>query len=77
MNRMADVAKLFGKELGEEFEVYAEERGFCWVKFTENGFFMLNEKGGRIATRNDIENMEFCIDIEDLLTGEAVLIDDE
>lgn len=67
MNRMADVAKLFGKELGEMFTaeiVDGESVGKCW--FTPTGL----EGQWLTGDRADI----FLVK---LLTGEAEIVEDE
>lgn len=74
-NKMAEVAKLFGKELGESFEVLKEECGFAYVKFTEDGLRMVHSNG-KVFTRNDIEDFGFSVDLEDLIIGSAVIIDE-
>ena len=66
-NRMADVAKMFGKELGEPFIIDLEGETFEG-KFTEAGFkacFLGDE------FCNDDEEMLHC-----LILGEAVIIDE-
>ncbi len=74
-NRMRAVAMLFDKKLGEVFEVFKEECGCAHVKFTEDGLRMVHSNG-KIFTRNDIEDYGFSVDLEELLTGEAVIVDD-
>jgi hypothetical protein len=74
-NKMAEVSQLFGKKLGEEFEVFKEDCGFAYVKFTEDGLRMVHQNG-KVFTRNDIEDYGFSVDLEDLLTGSAVIINE-
>lgn len=74
-NKMAEVAAMFGKKLGEEFGVVKEECGFAYVKFTEDGLRMVHHNG-KVFTRNDIEDFGFSVDLEDLITGTAVIVDE-
>jgi hypothetical protein len=73
---MAEVAKLFGKNLDEIFEVFKEDCGFAHVKFTEDGLEMVHQNG-RAFTRNDIEDFGFSVYLEDVLTGNVVIVDAE
>jgi hypothetical protein len=74
-NKMAEVAALFGKKLGEEFEVFKEDCGFAYVRFTEDGLEMVHQNG-KAFTRNDIEDFGFSVYLEDVLTGNVVIVDD-
>lgn len=67
-NKMEQVAKLFGKKLGEKFKVKSGIRNSysATVVFTPSGFFIWNG-GGVVVNRMTI--------LDDLLTGEAVIID--
>ena len=79
MNRMADVAALFGKEIGEEFTV---KRGQSIVKVE------FNLEGLWITTKNITNSIssgkvKCCVGwlddgvvLHDLLTGEAVIAND-
>ena len=59
MNRMADVAALFGKKLGEEFRIkYYEDTVF---KFTEDGLLAID----RYTRCSDVDNDMLL----DLITG--------
>ncbi len=68
-NKMAEVARMFGKELGEEFKVKGTIRDFyeVTVAFTSNGLF-LRGKNAIVVNRMGV--------LEDLLTGEAVIVDE-
>ena len=68
-NKMANVAAMFGKKLGEKFEVKSAIRNSysATVVFTPSGLFISNA-GGLVINRMTI--------LEDLLTGEAVIVDD-
>lgn len=70
-NKMEVIARLFGKKLGEIFEVYKEDCGCAYVKFTEDGLRMVHQNG-KVFTRNDIEDYGVSVDLEDLLTGLVV-----
>ena len=72
-NRMAEVAAMFDKKMGEIFEVFMEDCGYTYVKFTEDGLRMVHSDG-KIFSRNDIEDYGFCVDLEDLITGIAVIV---
>ncbi len=75
MNKMAEVAALYGKALEEEFEVFCEDIGFCWVKFTKTGLKTLKHKGGEVITMKNFDEYTDCwVDLEDLLTGMWVLV---
>ena len=74
-NKMAEVAALFGKKLDEIFEVFKEDCGCAYVKFTEDGLRMVHQNG-KVFTRNDIEDYGFSVDLEDLITESAVIVDD-
>jgi hypothetical protein len=71
-NKMAEVAKLFGKKLGEEFKIkYGDGLAFeAAVKFTKNNFrvkhFPLQNYW---SWDNEL--------LADLLTGQVVIIDGE
>ena len=75
-NKMAEVAKLYNKELNEIFEVFKDECGFAYVRFTEDGLEMVHQSTGKVFTRNDIEDFGFSVDLEDLLIGDAVIINE-
>ena len=72
-NRMAEIADMFGKELDAIFEVFKEDCGCTYVKFTEDGLRMVHSDG-KIFSQNDIEDFGFCVDLEDLITGSAVIV---
>jgi hypothetical protein len=66
-NKMAEVAKLFGKHLGEEFTVKYQVSKYKWyivdnIAFADNG---LTYRG----KRSDVI-------LRQLLTGQAVIVDD-
>lgn len=68
-NKMAEVAKLFGKKLGEEFTVeHDHDRFDC--EFGLCGFI------ARGAYENPYMAFD-CFILEDLLTGEAVIVDED
>ena len=75
-NKMAEVAKLYGKDLNEIFEVFKEDCGYAYVRFTENGLEMVHQSSSKAFTRNDIEDFGFSVYLEDLLVGDAVMIDE-
>lgn len=63
-NYMADVAKLLGVEIGEEFKVC--RNGEATVKLTENGLKILTVLGPLIDNANDV-----CL--SKILTGEYII----
>lgn len=74
-NKMRAIAMLFDKKLGEIFEVFKEDCGCAYVRFTEDGLEMVHQNG-KVFTRNDIEDFGFSVDLEDLITGSAVIVDE-
>lgn len=66
-NKMADVAHLFGKELGEHFCVSCCNTRFL-LKFTSDGLWVFDDSWGHW---NGEDGM-----LEALLRGEAVIVDD-
>ena len=66
-NKMEQVAALFGKKLGEEFEIKNEEDKFI-VKFTEINFRVKYCEADCWRWDNDL--------LADLLTGKAVIVDE-
>lgn len=68
-NKMVEVAKLFGKELNEEFWI----QGFCGVyrvKFTEGGILYLDT--------DEPNNYRWRLhNIDPLLTGKAEILSDD
>lgn len=74
-NKMAEVAQLFHKKMGETFGVVKEECGFAYVKSTEDGLRMVHSNG-KVFTRNDIEDFGFSVDLEDLIIGSAVIVNE-
>ena len=70
-SKMAEVAKLFGKELGEEFYVKWEYHGteFYYCRFQKDGFYTHYEE--------DVDDVYEDSDLLSLLlTGEAAIIDE-
>ena len=67
-NRMAEVARLFGKKLGERFTVKIDNQIYS-CSFEEYGF---NSYG---AYENPYLSFDAFI-LQELLTGMAVIIDD-
>ena len=67
-NKMEVVAKLFGKELGEEFVVNDEYRKKMICKITERGLFFYH--GSYEAWWQDSGLLS------ELITGEAVIVND-
>lgn len=63
-NKMAEVAALFGKKLGEKFKVDTRQ-GVYNAYFSENGFIVIS-----------ISASYWDYVLADLLTGEAVIIDE-
>ena len=61
-NKMAEVAKLFGKDLDEEFAVKNQRSIYYHLAFTDKGLTVL-------GTNKDIT-------LRQLLTGEAVITDE-
>ena len=68
MNRMADVAALLNKKMGEEFRINIEDVFTCRAKFTVGGLMVDFEEG-----YGYLENAKFE---HDLLIGRAVIVDD-
>jgi hypothetical protein len=66
-NKMAEVAKLFGKKLGEHFCVDCCNTRFL-LKFTSDGLLVFDDSWGHW---NGEDGM-----LEALLTGQAVIVDD-
>ena len=67
MNKMADVAHLFGKELGEHFCVSCCNTRFL-LKFTSDGLWVFDDYWGHWTGEDGM--------LEALLTGKAVIVDD-
>jgi hypothetical protein len=66
-NKMAEVAKMFGKELGEEFKIQSFT-GRVWIaKFTLNGLKHCH---------NASEWLRGSDYLKDLLTGEAEIVEE-
>jgi endo-1,4-beta-D-glucanase Y len=66
-NKMEQIAKMFGKELGEEFKIKVFTDRVWIAKFTSEGL------------KNCHKNSEWLMAsdyLNDLLTGEAVIIDE-
>lgn len=61
-NKMAQVASMFGKELGEEFAVKNQRSIYYHLAFTEKGLTFFGK------TKD--------ITLRHLLTGEAVIVDE-
>lgn len=75
-NKMEAVARLFGKELGEEFKVQKEYViNPCYAMFTANGL-AITDGNGYLLTGMDIDLMGYTVNTEDLLTARAVIVDD-
>lgn len=69
-NRMAEVARLFGKKLGEEFAVKDRYRTRTeWCKFTEHGLLCL-DKAFFLWQNSDNDLLQH------LLKGTAVIVDE-
>jgi hypothetical protein len=66
-NRMAEVAKMFGKKMGEEFTVRYEDKVKTW-KFDERGLLYHNAKENE--WRKNYGYLDF------LIRGKAVIIDE-
>ena len=71
-NKMAQVAALFGKKLGEEFTVQ-DFSGYRYdMKFTINGFYVVPTD-----FHDDTPDWGWDNDLlEHMLTGKAVIVDD-
>ena len=67
VNRMADVAALLGKKLGEEFTVDNRERSVK-CRITENGLFFYHAAYSHWWTDSGL--------LIELLKGEVVIVDD-
>ncbi|WP_028130256.1 hypothetical protein [Selenomonas sp. AE3005] len=67
-NKMAEVAKMFGKKLGERFTVKIDNQRYS-CSFEEYGF---NSYG---AYENPYLSFDAFI-LQELLTGTAVIVDD-
>ena len=68
-NKMAEVAKLFGKKLDEEFKVkILQKREEYWCRFAYAGL----EVAGwdKVYTKNDVWLLH------ELITGTAVIVDE-
>ena len=68
-NKMEEVAKLFGKQLGEEFIVNDEYRKKMICKITERGLFFYH--GSYEAWWQDSGLLS------ELITGEAVIVNED
>jgi hypothetical protein len=68
-NKMAEVAKLFGKKLGEEFTVKDKYKTEWHCKFTKRGLLYLDK-----TFFDWQESGDYLLQF--LLTGKAVIIDD-
>ena len=66
-NRMAEVAKMFGKKMGEEFTVRYEDKVKTW-KFDERGLLYHNVKENE--WRKNYGYLDF------LIRGKAMIIDE-
>ena len=67
-NKMKAVAQLFGKKLGEEFVIQDTYRYQVTAKFSEEGILVYHVVG-----REWLNNHYW---LNELLTGEAVIVDD-
>lgn len=67
MNKMEQVAALFGKKLGEEFEVKYETKTKTW-KFDERGLLYYDNK--EHEWRKNYAYLDF------LIRGKAVIVDE-
>ena len=75
-NKMEQVAKLFGKKLGEEFKVQKEYViNPCYAMFTADGL-AITDGNGYLLTGMDIDLMGYTVNTEDLLTARAVIVDE-
>lgn len=63
-NKMEQVAAMFGKKLGEEFKMKMGDAIFM-AKITEHGLVV-----------NDCQYHHWAAMLTDLLTGQAVIVDD-
>lgn len=71
-NKMAEVAKLFGKELGEEFFVkHPKQTEPFLAQFEHNGTWYICSYDGK-AEWHYSETL-----LVQLLTGQAVIVDDQ
>lgn len=68
-NRMAEVAKLFGKQLGEEFEIVTPKGRIRTVKFTA-------ERGLLYYDRIEREWNKNFVFLNFLCEGKAVIVDE-
>jgi hypothetical protein len=69
-NKMAEVARLFGKQLGEEFTVKDKYKTVWHCKFTKRGLMYLDK-----TFFDWQESGDYLLQF--LLTGNAVIIDDK
>ncbi len=67
-NKMAQVAKMFGKKLGEHFRVKNEP--YNDYVFTEEGLYVVNTSNVWVPTQGPRT-------LHDLLTGEAEIAEEE
>lgn len=69
-NKMAEVAKLFGKNLGEEFSGKDKYKAVWHCKFTKRGLMYLDK-----TFFDWQESGDYLLQF--LLTGEVVIVDDD
>lgn len=69
-NRMAEVARLFGKKLGEEFYIIIHNKKYI-ARFTVFGLSVLDESANPCEW--DLGHSRL---LECLMIGEAVIVDD-
>lgn len=67
-NKMAEVASMFGKKLGEDFVIQDSFHYSAMAKFSEEGILIYHD-----LARKWLNNPYWLFE---LLTGEAVIVDD-
>ena len=68
-NKMAQVAQMFGKKLGERFTIYRDNKKID-AMFMPSGFWLMG------AYENPYVDVDAFV-LMDLLTGRAVIVEDE
>ena len=68
-NHMEEIAKMFGKELGEEFAVEDKHKTVWHCKFTKRGLLYLDKSFFDWQESGDYL-------LQSLLTGKAVIVDE-
>ena len=67
-NKMPQIAAMFGKKIGEEFNIYSEYRGTLKCKITDNGLSFYYDAYGRWWEDSGL--------LIELLKGDVVIVDE-